>query len=99
VTCECSCRPNDNSGHSTVKFEIAFRELGNDIARQTIHKRFHFNRITPESRLAGKLHRYEVTTRQPGRIDLCERWQREENWPEWYAASTVAEQVGKELPQ
>ena len=24
---------------------------------------------------------------------------REENWPEWYAAYTVAEQAGKELPQ
>jgi catechol 2,3-dioxygenase-like lactoylglutathione lyase family enzyme len=25
--------------------------------------------------------------------------QRDENWPEWYAAYTVAEQAGKELPQ
>ena len=25
--------------------------------------------------------------------------QRDENWPEWYAAYMVAEQSGKELPQ
>jgi hypothetical protein len=25
--------------------------------------------------------------------------QRDENWPEWYAAYMVAEQAGKELPQ
>ena len=36
----------------------------------------------------------EVTTRLPGRTG-----QRDENWPRWYAAYMVAEQVGKELPQ
>jgi hypothetical protein len=29
------------------------------------------------------------------RIDM----QRDENWPEWYAAYMLAEQAGKELPQ
>ena len=53
--CECSCRPTDTSGYSRADPRPQFDGLDNDIARQALHKRFHFNHIVPESRLACKL--------------------------------------------
>jgi hypothetical protein len=38
------------------RFETALRQPGTMSRAPGAHKRFHLNRITPESRLAGKLH-------------------------------------------